>query len=659
MSFLLSKARVTPMKAMSVARLELMAAQLGAETSVPVKQYLGQSLETYFYTDSMDVLFWLSQPSKCFKPYVANRSGIVQSLTKIKNWRHIPSAQNAADVATRGSKVASLAVNSLWWAGPPFLGGSEENFPKKFCLEEHTVDNGVKDEMRPFLSFQNEEEAGGVTTFLDPNKFSVGNKWDGWKILRRRTSMLLRLGSVSEQDIMQKSEVVLFRLAQRFAFKEVIECIESGKQISRKDPLAQFTPFLDGQGLLRSRSRLEHSDIIPEGTRFPIILPSRSRITLLMVMSLHLTLQHAVGDNLLRGHLAKNFVIPSLYYIERKIKKECFTCIKRTATTAEQQMGALPDYRYQEPLQVFSRVGIDFAGPFMIKQKRTTRSNPCRPKHYVLVFTCLATRAVHFEVTPAIDTEAVLNALSRFSDRRGVPEVIVSDNGTSFVAADKTLKDLHASLDQTKLREATVYGYKQGNGIKWEFNPPYASHMGGVYETIVKALKRALHATYGYADLLIDEFVTAVAGAEGLLNSRPLAEVKMGSQESVVLTPNHFLNCPGGDLYLPSEGTVDLGKRWRYLNRLQSHYKSRFIQEILPQLHPRRKWKIPRESLKVNDLVLEMSESEPKSLWKLARIVQVFPGADDCVRKVKVQFRGGDTEFLRPVNKLLPLEFDN
>ena len=85
-----------------------MAAQLGAETSVPVKQYLGQSLETYFYTDSMDVLFWLSQPSKCFKSYVANRSGIVQSLTKIKNWRHIPSAQNAADVATRGSKVASF-----------------------------------------------------------------------------------------------------------------------------------------------------------------------------------------------------------------------------------------------------------------------------------------------------------------------------------------------------------------------------------------------------------------------------------------------------------------------------------------------------------------------------------------------------------------------
>ena len=175
----------------------------------------------------------------------------------------------------------------------------------------------------------------------------------------------------------------------------------------------------------------------------------------------------------------------------------------------------------------------------------------------------------------------------------------------------------------------------------------------------MKALKRALHATNGYADLLIDEFVTAVAGAKGLLNSRPLAEVKMGSQESVVLTPNHFLNCPGRDLYLPSEGTVDLGKRWRYLNRLQSHYKSRFIQEILPQLHPRRKWKIPRESLKVNDLVLEMSESEPKSLWKLARIVQVFPGADGCVRKVKVQFRGGDAEFLRPVNKLLPLEFDN
>ena len=182
--------------------------------------------------------------------------------------------------------------------------------------------------------------------------------------------------------------------------------------------------------------------------------------------------------------------------------------------------------------------------------------------------------------------------------------------------------------------------------------------MGGVFEIIVKAMKRALHSTYGYADLYIDEFITAITGVEGLLNSRPLGLVKMDPEESVILTPNHFLNCPIGDLYQPSTlKDENLGRKWRHLMELQKHYKSRFLQEIVPQLHPRHKWKSTTMDMKEGDLVLEIADADPKSLWKLARVVEVLPGSDNLVRKVMIRHLGGDSDILRPIQRLLPLEF--
>jgi hypothetical protein len=658
-SFLMSRTRVTPIKAISVARLELMAAHLGAETSVVVRKYLGETMPMFFFTDSRDVLFWLNQPSKCFKMFVANRTGTIQSLTKVKDWRHVCSAKNSADIATRGLTVAELATNDMWWKGPEFLHGPEEEFPPKFNIGEHTVEKEINAEFRPLLNFQCLQEEETLEKYLDPQKYSVGDLYDGWKKLLHRAARLFNFDKkVSQNRKLARAELLLVRMAQAQSYKDIIEALEGNKPLPKKHSLAQFAPFLDEDGVLRSKSRLEHSDIIPQAARLPILLPSRHRITFLMTMSLHRTLKHAVGDSMLRGDLAKRYVIPSMYYLERKIKKECLTCIKKNAQKAEQMMAPLPKYRLTEPLKAFSRTGMDFAGPFHIKMKRETRAQALRPKHYVLVFTCLQTRAVHFEVTPSIDTDAVLNALSRFCDRRGVPNVILSDNARSFEAAEKVLKDQLEHLDHKRLKEATAHGYKQSPGIEWHYIPPYGSHFGGIYETIVKSFKRALYATYGYADLLLDDFVTAVSGAEGLLNNRPLAEVKMQPEDSVVLTPNHFLHNTLDDLYQPSDPVVgNLAKKWRYMNTLQTHYKKRFINEVLSQMHPRKKWKEPVADLKIGDLVIELSDSEPRSLWKLARVVEIMPGIDEKVRTVKIKVRGSDTEYVRPIHRLLPLEF--
>ena len=158
-------------------------------------------------------------------------------------------------------------------------------------------------------------------------------------------------------------------------------------------------------------------------------------------------------------------------------------CRRRKAKLATQVMAPLPDIRLKMSLQPFTNVAVDYAGPFTKIQKRSIR----RAKRYLCLFTCLNTRAIHLEMSFKMDTDSFLNAFSRMTSRRGIPEVMFSDNGGNFVKADKELKDLVNQLDQEKIKQTT-----SNKKVQWLFNPPGAPHFGGVHEIMVKAAKKAI-----------------------------------------------------------------------------------------------------------------------------------------------------------------------
>lgn len=97
-------------------------------------------------------------------------------------------------------------------------------------------------------------------------------------------------------------------------------------------------------------------------------------------------------------------------------------------------MADLPLSRVLPDEPPFTRTGVDYFGPFTVKQGRTTA------KRYGVIFTCLATRAIHIEVATSLDTDSFINALRRFIARRGQVTEICSDNGTNFVGAEQELK---------------------------------------------------------------------------------------------------------------------------------------------------------------------------------------------------------------------------
>ena len=121
-------------------------------------------------------------------------------------------------------------------------------------------------------------------------------------------------------------------------------------------------------------------------------------------------------------------------------------------------------------------------------------------------------------------------------NRRGLPEEIISDNGTNFVGAEKELRQLIEQLDKNKIIASTA-----NSGVKWQFNPPHAPYFGGVFETMIKSPKKAIYAILGSADITDQELLSAFTGGESLLNSRPLTYQSTNLKDSIPLTPNHFL----------------------------------------------------------------------------------------------------------------------
>ena len=125
-------------------------------------------------------------------------------------------------------------------------------------------------------------------------------------------------------------------------------------------------------------------------------------------------------------------------------------------------------------LWCFAHCGVDFAGPFVIKLTRKVTA-----KRYQCLFTCASTRAIHLEIAYSLGTASFLNTFSRMVARCGKPEVMISDNGTNFTSAERELRDLVSTLDQTRIKEQVTH-----SGIQWRFNPPGGSHRGGIFDQV-------------------------------------------------------------------------------------------------------------------------------------------------------------------------------
>ena len=118
----------------------------------------------------------------------------------------------------------------------------------------------------------------------------------------------------------------------------------------------------------------------------------------------------------------------------KRVLWNCITCKRlqgkpfKPATATE-----LPEFRVDQG-PPFVNTGLDFAGLLMVKLGDQLQ------KAYVCLYTCPASRAVHLELTGGLDVLSFLRCFRRFSARRGLPKVLISDNAQTFHCADKDIR---------------------------------------------------------------------------------------------------------------------------------------------------------------------------------------------------------------------------
>jgi hypothetical protein len=310
----------------------------------------------------------------------------------------------------------------------------------------------------------------------------------------------------------------------------------------------------------------------------------------------------------------------------------------------EQLMGDLPSTRTNIPERAFNDIGLDYAGPFYMKDRKGEQ------KIYICLFICLASKAIHLELSSDMTAAACLAAIKRFVARRGLPRQILSDNGSNFVGVRNELMKNHS-------RQLPV---------NWKLIPPASPHFGGIWEAGVKSTKHHLRRIMGTNVLTYEEFNTLLCQIEQVLNSRPLTAVPDNPNDLLVLTPAHLIAGRSLEFFpeaklraddIPDTPTGESShRRWIFIRNLLSTFWKRWSKEYVTTLQQRYKWDREQTNLKIGDVVYISDDNQAPLSWPLGRIIQAYSGHENFVRVAKVKTASGT--LIRPITKLrkLPVE---
>ena len=397
--------------------------------------------------------------------------------------------------------------------------------------------------------------------------------------------------------------------------------------IPAANPLNGYSPFLDDHGLMHVGGRLQGSKFLTIAQRSTLIVP-RGHAVMMLNQYLHGKEQrHALGPNALYAKFCDHYFALGASAAAKKVCHKCVACRKIRARSIQPRMGELPLERIGRPDErsgVFQTAQIDVMGPFYVSTDR----NRMREKRWAIIIVCMLFKAVHIEMVTGLSTEAIGNALERFTSRRGCVSAFYSDNQPAFKALAKAYQES-----------------PMPNRVDWHFVPPSTPHQMGLVEAGVKSAKQALNAVLSQHLYSEDDLATALVIVEGLLNTRPIATLPTPPNEVAItaadfLGPNGLrrLNSLGQRSKLVSERSI--AKRWIRLNKALDTWWKMFHKNHLSELHKRNKWTRNSRQLKIGDIVLLRESGSARGDWPMGIVTKVDPGQDGIVRLVHIRKKG-------------------
>lgn len=661
-NMLATKTKVAPVRTETIPRLELCAAVLLAQLMRIVREKCSLEYVPYHcYSDSNITLGWIRSCPSALRIYVGARVKQIQKNTHKESWSYVPSKENPADIASRGMSPKELKDCELWWHGPRFICAEREQVRFTQPTLSEIEQNALLAETRPrivaslrathseYLSRDNLPLIEWYGRFNRAIRITA-YVFQAVKRFQRKYRAEPNTQGLLTTEELNNAIVYWAKYTQSIHFGEELSCLRSNVQLSKKSRLKQLSPFLGGEGLMRVRGRLENANITYD-EKHPIIVPYKSTFARRLMHLAHHETLHG-GPQLMLHYVRAKYWILNDREAARSTWRHCGRCYRYMKHDRSQLMADLPKERLANT-RPFANCGVDYFGP--IKIKRFEGRCKTVETGYGAVFVCMSTRMVHIECVSDMTSNKFLWALSRLVAIYGMPEIMFSDNAKTFKGAENELKTV---LESWKSPE--VENFITTKGLRWKYITPRAPNQGGLWEAAVKSAKYHMERMLNGHIFTFERLQTLFAKISSVLNSRPLVPLSSDPLELNYLTPSHAMI--GGRVVQPlcsnlSEIPINRVTQYKLLDKIHQEFWNVWRREYIGSLQTRYKWNRAEGNLHVNDVVLLKEDNVPPGAWPIARVIEVYPGADGLVRSVKIRTAKNDLQ--RPALKLAKLPFQD
>ena len=664
----------------SIPILELVAIECGIMCLNEIKNELTNAYcpiqinEMHLYSDSMVALSWVE--SKVVKYDKIEKKSILIN-NKLDNlvkccmsfpvtFHHIEGIYNPADKVTR-SVSARLLINSNYLSGPNIeqlsdvvrftVPHNNAEIIKSVCMSV-----GMRSEVCdvPLIPFDR---------YSSFNKLCKVTHWVRLFVYKLKCKVYIKKGKLIENSCDYCDSVShVIRQAQLVDFGQVLSYFHDPSE-DCPQLIGQLNLFLDKNLLIRVKGKMANMPADLD-EKYPVLISKHSKLIPSLVYDYHLKMRHA-GVYKILNSLRKNFYIPNSYNTVRKILKSCIPCKKLYGKTVKVNQSPYRDFRIDPSQRPFRTIALDHIGPFTVYDPSNSKI-----KVYLLIVTCLYTRAINLLVCHNVDNKSFFQAFQQHVHEYGVSQTIISDNGSPITSSVKQIQKYFADPEIVNfLKERNI------NMLEFSPYPAGASFLGGVVESLVKQVKHLIYSSIGKRYLNLDEFYFITSECKMLVNKRPIGyrdSLREPGEDFPIITPELLLkgydvdflaiipqlNDADGDRdYRPNiaGNTESLFESFKKLRNCKTElnklYYSEFIENLrLQSLNKSARYKkISHTEVNEGDLVLIRQEMIKPYFHPLGVVLKVTRnGLGECV---SVTLRKANREIItRHVSDLVLLE---